>query len=93
MVLHAKELGFQRIFVPLENIREASVVQGVQVFGVDSVTKLTAFLVRATSLQPAQFLVDFSQQEQDLPDFADVKGQEIANGLWKSPRPEDITPC
>ena len=78
MVLHAKQLGFQRIFVPLENIKEASVVQGVQVYGVDSVTKLTSFLAQATSLEPAQFSIDFSQQEQNLPDFADVKGQEIA---------------
>lgn len=78
MVLHAKQLGFQRVFVPLENIKEASVVQGVQVYGVDSVTKLTSFLAQATSLEPAQFSIDFSQQEQNLPDFADVKGQEIA---------------
>lgn len=37
MVISARDNGFKRIFVSSENVREASVVDGIDVYGVDNV--------------------------------------------------------
>lgn len=78
MAIHAKESGFQSIFLPKENAAECAVVAGLRVFPVDSVISLIEHLRGQRELQPAKPVHSFQEQLLGLPDFADVKGQEEA---------------
>ena len=78
MAANAKEAGFDKIIVPLENAAEAAVVQGIKVYGVGTLAAAIGFL--NGSLQIEETVVDIDNvfdisQNYDI-DFADVKGQE-----------------
>lgn len=78
MTILAKEQGFSRIFVPEENVREASIVQGIEVYGVADVREAVDFLEKVRPLKPAEPLVFEPSSSPFQPDMADVKGQESA---------------
>ena len=77
MVLAARDAGKREIFVPVENAGEASVVEGVCVYGVGS---LRAFInhvkgiepITPEKFEPSRF--DLSNKGAKL-DFSDVRGQ------------------
>ncbi|MCQ2426235.1 MAG: YifB family Mg chelatase-like AAA ATPase [Lachnospiraceae bacterium] len=80
MVLAAKEAGKDEIFVPFDNVAEASVVDGVRVYGVKTVKELTDHLTGNAPIEPRVFdpsMFDTEFLPEGL-DFADVKGQETA---------------
>lgn len=78
MTIHAKECGFQRIFVPAQNAQEASVVDGIEIYGINHINELIKFLTGAITLKPEK-KADFSAtQDLMIPDFAEVKGQHSA---------------
>jgi len=75
MAIAAKESGMRELYLPKENAPEASVVEGLAVFGVDSVTELISHLSGGAEIgrQPP---VRFEQMSRDYGlDFSDVKGQ------------------
>ncbi len=77
MCIAAKEAGLREMYVPLANVKEAAVVDGIDVYGVPDVMSLvmhllgTARIPRATCDREALFSLSYS----GIPDFADVKGQ------------------
>lgn len=78
MAMTAAENGFQKIIVPIENAKEAAVVENLQVYGVGSLAQAASFLGGELPLETT--VVDIEKIFQvdgnyDL-DFADVKGQE-----------------
>lgn len=78
MTLLAMEKGIKNIFVPQENAYEASVVQGINVYGVKTVGELLNHLCSGKTLQKQP---TYKPQEQDYEsneDFSDVKGQKVA---------------
>lgn len=76
MVLEAKKLGLSRVFIPYGNAPEGSVVEGIEVFAVRSVTEVVAHLTGEAPLEPlAPIDLAHSSPETAEPDFADVKGQ------------------
>lgn len=79
MAINAKEMGFKRIFVPYENAKEASVVSGIEVYGVKSVVDLVMHLNGDKEIEvcvPEN--IDF-ETVPDFPyDFSEVRGQERA---------------
>jgi magnesium chelatase family protein len=84
MAIHAREKGFKRMLVPAENAMEASVAEGVQVFGVANLKEAYAFLCGKISLLP--FSCDFENilqgQTNFEDDFSHVKGQHaVKRGL------------
>lgn len=78
MCLAAKAAGMTELFVPIDNIREASVVEGVSVYGVRDLAELAAHLRGEQLITPAVFEGFAGAPRASLPDFADVKGQERA---------------
>lgn len=80
MALMAREEGFQYLVVPEENAAEASLVEGIEVFGIPDLQSLPLFL-----LHPHSFAKPFNRDQllgqapeampSGLPDFKDVKGQ------------------
>lgn len=71
----AKKEGKKKIFVPKANAREASVVDGIEVYGVDSVTEIVDHFNGIRTLLPTAFDKDSCEEELPYPDFADVLGQ------------------
>ena len=75
MVIHAKEKGFKRIFVPMENLKEASIVKGIDCFGVENVEDVVCFLNGETSkLTKGSFDESIFENEKFNVDFSEVKG-------------------
>jgi len=78
MVSVAKEEGFQRVFVPHSDAPEASLIGGLEVIPVESLSQLVAYLngskeILAYEADPEALAV--KEPEYSI-DFADVRGQE-----------------
>lgn len=76
----AKEHGVSMLFVPKENEEEASVIEGITVYGVSSLSELLGHFSGDAPISPTN-TIDYSSlesSEDTLSDFADVKGQEGA---------------
>jgi len=78
MAMSAAAKGFARMIVPLDNAREAGVVQDVEVFGVGSLAQAAGFLCEQLPLEPTNIDVEglFNVASNYDVDFSDVKGQE-----------------
>ncbi len=78
MTIAAKEAGLHDIYVPFGNAKEASVVDGVNVYGVKDIMSLYRHLRGEVLLEPTRFdNSTFTPGKADvLCDFSDVKGQE-----------------
>ena len=76
-----KECGITTVFVPLENAKEAALVQGIKVFGVkhlgDIVTHYLETPLKETIVDINSYLSEHSQEDYVF-DFKDVKGQQKA---------------
>ncbi len=78
MAMTAAANGFSRIIVPLENAKEAAVVQDIEVYGIGSLTQAVGFLSGQLPLETTTINVEelFDVASNYEVDFADVKGQE-----------------
>ncbi len=77
--LAAKEAGLREIYVPAENAAEASVVDGIYVYGISHLRELVDHFNGKARLSP----LPHRRHETTAPvtytaDFSDVKGQEMA---------------
>ena len=80
IVLEMRRIGKRGILVPEENVREASVVAGIDVHPVRSLREAVDFFAGTLALEPVfsdlGALVEADRDGGE--DFADVKGQDIA---------------
>ncbi len=78
MAMTAASNGFRGMLVPLENAREAAVVDGLEVYGVGSLAQAVGFLQGELVLQSTAVDMDelFETESVYEIDFSDVKGQE-----------------
>ncbi|MFA5554672.1 MAG: YifB family Mg chelatase-like AAA ATPase [Phycisphaerae bacterium] len=78
MAMTAQANGFRAIIVPLDNAKEAAVVQDIEVYGIGSLAQAVEFLKGQLPLEPTNVDIDeiFSSESKYEVDFADVKGQE-----------------
>jgi len=78
MAITAAANGFNRLIVPLENAREAAVVQDIDVFGVGSLTQAVGLCSGQLPLETTTVDVEeiFNVASNYEVDFADVKGQK-----------------
>ena len=77
VALEARRRGKQAMIVPEANAREAAMVEGIDIFGVQNLRQTFQFVRGETTLQPTRGdLTEFfaTHQNYDV-DFADVKGQ------------------
>ena len=79
IAVKAKEEGFKGLIIPVQNAKEAAVVEGLKVYGAKDLREVTGFLNNETVLEQTEIdvkeeflngieMVDF--------DFSEVKGQE-----------------
>ena len=52
MAIHAKELGYRRLFVPAANAAEGAVVEGLEVYPVENVKQLVDHLTGKVNISP-----------------------------------------
>ena len=80
IVLCARASGAKAVIVPKENAKEASMVQDILVYAVDSLQELILFFQDEDNLSPFTFSLDeFWNESESIPyDFSEVKGQEYA---------------
>ncbi|MDY4891210.1 MAG: YifB family Mg chelatase-like AAA ATPase [Prevotella sp.] len=74
----ARASKFKGLIVPSQNVREAAVVNNLEVYGMDNICQVIDFL-QGGSYQPEQVdtrRIFYEQQSQFEADFADVRGQE-----------------
>ncbi len=75
MVLLARQEGFENVFVPAENAFEASVVDGIDVYGVENTKDIIKHFERESVLIPERKYEIKPEEHFDTVDFSDVKGQ------------------
>jgi magnesium chelatase family protein len=79
IAVQANKAGFKGFILPKINSREAAMVSGIAVYGLDTLQEVINFLNGKTKAEPVtvdtqkEFFAQMSNYEQD---FADVKGQE-----------------
>lgn len=78
IALLAREEGFRGLILPQVNAQEAAVVQGLDVYGADSLLSVLNFLADPSTITPTRVDLEnefrLNHTDFDL-DFADVKGQ------------------
>lgn len=77
--IKARELGYEALFVPADNAREAAVVNKLKVYGVSHLKEVVDFLNGTTELSPTVVNTreEFYAQLNSFPyDFDEVKGQQ-----------------
>ena len=77
IAVKAKQDGFRGLIIPKANAREAAVVEGLEVYGVENIQEVIAFLNGENNLEPAVLDAGESWHEVGFEaDFSEVKGQE-----------------
>lgn len=78
MCIEAKNLGMKRIILPKENEEEASIVEGIDVIGVNNLKQVVKYLNKQEKINPKISNIEdfFHKQNQYSLDFSEVKGQE-----------------
>ncbi len=79
IAIKAKEEGFKGFILPKENAREAAIVSGLEVYGIENIKEVIAYFDSESPLE--QTIIDTREEfykSLDFPefDFSDVKGQE-----------------
>ena len=79
IAIRARAEHYQGLIVPQQNVREAAVVNNINIYGMESLTDVINFFNGDTSYQPT--VIDtrrefYEQQNQFDLDFSDVRGQE-----------------
>lgn len=79
IAIKAKEEGFKGFILPKQNAKEAAIVEGLEVFGIENISELIDFFNENIPLERTEvdIIAEFYEQlEHPEHDFADVKGQE-----------------
>ena len=79
VAIRARKEKFKGLIVPRENVREAAVVNNLDVYGMDGLADVISFLNGSNAYEPTfiDTRKEFYEQQSSFDlDFADVKGQE-----------------
>ncbi|MFN8253221.1 MAG: YifB family Mg chelatase-like AAA ATPase [Ferruginibacter sp.] len=79
IAVQARKEKYKGLIVPLQNAREAAIVNNLDVYGVSHISEVIGFFKNAESLQPVVVNTreEFAHAQSDFEiDFCDVKGQE-----------------
>ena len=77
--LKAKEEGFKGFILPKQNAKEAAIVEGIDVYGIENIAEVIDFFNKNIPMEKTVVDMEaefYGQLEHPEHDFADVKGQE-----------------
>ncbi len=82
IVSAAKKRGFSRCVVPTSNLEEGSVVEGIEVYGADSLNEVVHFMQAVDGLKQcdSMYKMGFDKVKRAAggPDFSEITGQHAA---------------
>lgn len=78
MCIEAKRLGIKKVIVPKDNAKEAAVVKGLKIIGVDNLVEVVDYLNNKIDIKSENVDLDklFQEVNKYNLDFSEVKGQE-----------------
>ena len=78
MAIKARENNLKGLILPKYNAKEAAVVSGVNVYGVETLPELIEFFRGTTPIHPTTLDINSAMEKSSIyqDDFSDVKGQE-----------------
>lgn len=79
IAIQAKKEGFDGFILPKQNAREAAIVSGLNVYGIETLDEVVDFLSDKKQIEPTIINTRdefYSNIENEIFDFCDVKGQE-----------------
>ncbi len=76
MTMLAKKSGYHEVYVPMENVKEASVIDGIKVYGIRNVNELLMHLLEQKCIEPAAcYQPEITSSVTSMLDLCDVHGQ------------------
>lgn len=80
MVMLAKEKGIKNVYIPKENIYEASIVDGISIYPIENIKQLYHHLLGQKTIERAPYILydELEDEESYEYDMKDIKGQEFA---------------
>ncbi len=79
MTVAARDAGRSEIFVPVENVGEAAVVDGIKVYGVKNLRALINHIKGKEPIAPVVFdATRYIHRDREYSDFSEVRGQYVA---------------
>jgi magnesium chelatase family protein len=80
MAILARDRKIREFYIPAENAREASIIDGIKIFPVASLFELISHLTGESSISPAPKinLEELFENEEHFVDMSDIRGQEHA---------------
>ncbi|MBQ4616797.1 MAG: YifB family Mg chelatase-like AAA ATPase [Clostridia bacterium] len=78
MVIAARKHGIKRVFLPKDNAAEGAVVEGIEVYPIESIPQLVTHLNGAHPITPATYEPPAHKASATQPDFSEVMGQLAA---------------
>lgn len=78
MCIEAQKLGIKTMVVPIENAKEAAIVKGIEIIGIDSLKQAVAYLNKTEKVESTKIEAEELMHQESIyqVDFAEVKGQE-----------------
>lgn len=78
MCIEAKRLGIKKFIIPIDNVKEASVVDNIEILGAKNLKQVVDYLNNECDIERATVNLNeiFSNQNNYSLDFSEVKGQE-----------------
>jgi len=75
----AKKAGFNHIYLPLDNVEQASLIKGIEIFGISSIKQLFLHLKKESIVAPYVRIPSITKPRPLIPPILDdVRGQEQA---------------
>jgi magnesium chelatase family protein len=103
IAIRARKEHFKGLIVPSQNVREAAVVNDLDVYGMETMIDVIDFLTRYATLMSLPLQIDtrkefYEQQYKFDLDFADVRGQQnvkraFGSGGCRRPQPDHDRPA
>jgi len=81
LVQEAKRLGIKEVFLPIENVKEASLVKDIKIFGAKNLKQVITHLTtnkEEEKIMPAPPTEIKYKEKKSAIDFSDIRGQESA---------------
>ncbi len=78
ILISAKQDGFSKFIIPLDNVSEACYIDGIEVYAFDKLINVLAFLEGTQVFEPIERRVWKCSRGKESEDLARVKGQAVA---------------
>ncbi len=86
ITMQAKTEGFKGVIMPVSNVQEAAIVEGINVYGLNNLKEVVEFFNDEKEFSPVKFdvLTEFERQQSiSEVDFIDVKGQSMVKRAFE----------